>query len=331
MSGSTGGYRQHQGGKSNIFNMLSRKDRSIIVGSCAVVMVTLFLLHSPVIRSPNGLIVQPPVSSPDQLSEDTESHKRSMPLIDKSPLAQLRHLGSVDLPSKGVLEKLNSSTLYKIYHSYLDNINYLCHRRLRMGKVGDGGWEVCDDEDFRPITPCLVYSFGINHDFSFDDDIAKNYRCQVLSFDPSMKVKSHKRSPRVHFYKLGIAGSDKVVMKKGWELRSLSSFKRQFKHTERIIDVLKMDVEGAEWSALPQMVSSGQLSRVRQLFVEFHGAFKARAASVPALKLLEDLHAIGFRKFYVHKNRVCRVKSPDFPVLRTACYEVHYVNINLLE
>ena len=44
--------------------------------------------------------------------------------------------------------------------SYIDNTDYKCRRKLRMGKVGDGGWEVCDDIEFRPMKPCLVYSFG---------------------------------------------------------------------------------------------------------------------------------------------------------------------------
>ena len=45
-------------------------------------------------------------------------------------------------------------------YSYLDNMDYLCHRKLRMGRSGDGGWEVCDDYEYRPIKPCIVYSFG---------------------------------------------------------------------------------------------------------------------------------------------------------------------------
>ncbi|XP_046567499.1 probable methyltransferase-like protein 24 [Haliotis rubra] len=214
------------------------------------------------VRRPSSVIVPPPVVSKGNVDEKTsQSHKRRVPLVDKSPLASLRRLGSLDIPSKDVLDKLNSSRLFKIYHSYLDNTNHMCHRRLRMGRVGDGGWEVCDDEEFRPIAPCLVYSFGINNDFTFDDDVAKYYQCQVLSFDPSMNKESYQRSPLVHFYDLGIAETDRVVPDKGWQLRSLSSLKRQFNHTERIIDVLKMDVESAEWSAMPQLVTSWELNR----------------------------------------------------------------------
>ncbi|VDI18203.1 Hypothetical predicted protein [Mytilus galloprovincialis] len=48
----------------------------------------------------------------------------------------------------------------------------------------DGGWNVCHDKPYRPPVPCLVYSFGINNDFSFDDFIVKTYGCDVHSFDP---------------------------------------------------------------------------------------------------------------------------------------------------
>ncbi|XP_071134989.1 uncharacterized protein [Mytilus edulis] len=48
----------------------------------------------------------------------------------------------------------------------------------------DGGWNVCHDKPYRPPVPCLVYSFGINNDFSFDDFIVKPYGCDVHSFDP---------------------------------------------------------------------------------------------------------------------------------------------------
>ena len=53
----------------------------------------------------------------------------------------------------------NTDVVYVVV-SYLDNTDYQCTRKLRMGKVGDGGWEVCDDYQYRPIKPCIVYSFG---------------------------------------------------------------------------------------------------------------------------------------------------------------------------
>lgn len=36
------------------------------------------------------------------------------------------------------------------------------------------------------------------------------------------------------------------------------------------VDVLKMDIEFSEWSALEDMLDKGHLLHVRQLLVEFH-------------------------------------------------------------
>ena len=34
---------------------------------------------------------------------------------------------------------------------------------------------------------------------------------------------------------------------------------------DAVIDYLKMDIEFAEWEAIPQIISSGMLAKVRQL------------------------------------------------------------------
>lgn len=36
-----------------------------------------------------------------------------------------------------------------------------------MGNIGDGGWEICDDYEYRPIQPCIAYSFGYVKHFPF--------------------------------------------------------------------------------------------------------------------------------------------------------------------
>jgi hypothetical protein len=48
----------------------------------------------------------------------------------------------------------------------------------------DGQKSVCLDDGLKPaINNCLVYSFGIDNEWSFDDDMAK-LGCDVYSFDP---------------------------------------------------------------------------------------------------------------------------------------------------
>ncbi|KAK3793116.1 hypothetical protein RRG08_026136 [Elysia crispata] len=46
-----------------------------------------------------------------------------------------------------------------------------------------GNYQACFDEPYKPSPPCLVYSFGVNNDFRFDDRMAE-LGCQVYSFDP---------------------------------------------------------------------------------------------------------------------------------------------------
>ena len=43
---------------------------------------------------------------------------------------------------------------------YISDLQVGCDRIIRLGEECDGGWDICDDSDFRPDKPCLVYSFG---------------------------------------------------------------------------------------------------------------------------------------------------------------------------
>ena len=88
----------------------------------------------------------------------------------------------------------------------------------------DGHKSVCLDASVAPIYgDCLVYSFGINNQWTFDDAMDQMH-CQVYSFDPSMGVADHNRTDRIHFYSIGLSGEDRddiVVKQKKWKMRTL--------------------------------------------------------------------------------------------------------------
>ncbi|KAK7092068.1 hypothetical protein V1264_009673 [Littorina saxatilis] len=150
-------------------------------------------------------------------------------------LTNLRNYGLVErIPDEATLKTYSGERLSAIYHSYLDNTDIICHRKLRMGNVGDGGWEICDDYEWRPVQPCIIYSFGIGNDFSFDDQSGFIYGCDVYSFDPSMKAKTYKRSDRVMFYSVGIGGEsgDTKTYNGGWVLHSFSNIRQMLNHTK---------------------------------------------------------------------------------------------------
>ena len=131
--------------------------------------------------------------------------------------------------------------------------------------------KVCMDKGLAPVVPCVVYSFGINNEWSFDDHFV-DYGCQVFAFDPSINV-TLDMPPSIHFYQLGLGAedtdSDQVS---GWKLRTLSSLYDTLKleHGNVPIDYLKLDVEQAEWGAIGQILRSGMFDNVKQLGIEIH-------------------------------------------------------------
>src|SRR6218665_2163311 len=81
-----------------------------------------------------------------------------------------------------------------------------------------------------------------------------------------------------------------------------------FFHVQRVIDALKIDIEGGEWPFLRDVVYSDPtgLSNVRQLFIELH---------TPRLRACSDMTAADFAEindymrrlrddldFYLYKN-----------------------------
>ncbi|KAK6962366.1 methyltransferase-like protein 24, partial [Biomphalaria glabrata] len=202
----------------------------------------------------------------------------------------------------------------------------LCRRKFRMGNLGDGGWEVCDDPDVRPRDPCIVYSFGINNDFSFDDDVANVYGCHVYSFDPSMTNMPEvtNRSEKVHFHRIGLDGRT-YVNAMNWPLYTLQDIRKKLGHQRDAIDVIKIDIENSEWPAIPEMAESGAFDKVKQLLLEYHVEKTDRNFLLPKLKAIQLVEKAGFKKFYAHKNPACIFSFKGFPVVRTKCYELHYL------
>ena len=141
--------------------------------------------------------------------------------------------------------------------------------------------------------PCVVYSFGINDDWSFDKDASDTYGCQVHGFDPSPHGLASKEAfeaatTKRKYHAWGLGATD-TVHKPGevpfrwpgigymahtntlpWHLKTVSTTMHELGHAK--ITVLKMDVEGAEWYAVQDMVKSNLISgkKIKQFCVELH-------------------------------------------------------------
>ncbi|XP_045211123.2 probable methyltransferase-like protein 24 isoform X2 [Mercenaria mercenaria] len=249
--------------------------------------------------------------------------------IDTPFIKQVRKNETVILPEVATLEALSGEELAVLYHRYIENLQYMCKRKVRLGQIDDGGWDICDEDRFRLTEEsCIVYSFGINNDFSFDEAVTKYYGCEVHSFDPSMNMDDFTKG-KIHFHNLGISARDEVTDDK-WNLLRYNSIRSKLGHKKNI-SVLKMDIEIYEWEVLPDIISTGDLAGTYNLVVEFHLAMSSpeqgKDKYLPALKLLKSLYDHGYRIFWTHQNKWCQFVSKCKQELRTNCHEVNFVKI----
>ena len=135
----------------------------------------------------------------------------------------------------------------------------------------DGQMAVCIDPQVAPIpNECLIYSFGINNDWSFEEQM-ELYGCDVYAFDSTMKMKRHDHSRKIHFYDWGLSDRDEISSSDNLTYHSLSTIQEYLGHQNKTIDYLKIDTEGSEWRILRHMLETGILTnKVRQLGMESH-------------------------------------------------------------
>ena len=179
------------------------------------------------------------------------------------------------------------------------------------------------------VPPCVVYSFGIAYNWIFDDFmIAKG--CNVFSFDPSMDMKKHKRHVNHLFEPIGIGPmsgmhTGKSTLyggKTNYSVLSLQDMMQRFNHTH--IDMIRMDVESAEWDVLQSWTEKNMWERIDQLLLEIHmyGDEHMHAdalMNVPMTlfhvarnlwnnkRIIHDMtqvYELGFRKAGVHRKTV---------------------------
>lgn len=163
---------------------------------------------------------------------------------------------------------------------------------VRIGS-GYGGWNVIS-ENIRP--ECVVYSFGVGEDASFDVGMIQKFGVKIHAFDPTPKsiewVKRQGFPTAFVMHEYGIASFDGTVRfnppekadqvshtlldKPSTEARAivvpvkkLTTIMKELGHDK--IDILKMDIEGAEYDVLEDLLKSE--IRPAQLLVEFHHRF----------------------------------------------------------
>ena len=168
----------------------------------------------------------------------------------------------------------NDFNVYDFLHQFVQNPHHsFCNELKRFGgqfnlgcKFTDGSKFVCMDDLFLDILngECLIYSFGIADDWSFED-VMDNLGCKVYALDGSVEF-PEQRGNSIHFEKVWV--SYETVENKN--RKSFESLLRDNGHESTRISYLKMDIEGNELKCLPAWLKSGILDNIQQIGFEFH-------------------------------------------------------------
>jgi len=165
----------------------------------------------------------------------------------------------------------------------------------------------------------IVYSCGVGDDASFDLEIIDKYGCDVWAFDPTIKsiewVASQRWPEQFNFVPWGVIGKDKEipfykpynpehvshsVLDRGTEnflvqMYSLDTISFILKHKK--IDVLKLDIEGAEYDIIEHFPSIP----IEQITLEFHHFFPNVSIEETA-GAVEKILSMGYQIFHKSSN-----------------------------
>lgn len=184
---------------------------------------------------------------------------------------------------------------------------------------GEEGWVVCPEAIDQAS---VVYSFGVGRNADWDLAMIERFGVTVHAFDPtpeSIRWAGEQQLPHeFRFHDYGISNFDGVSQfyppkRPGGhyseeqrkhtkpedetvpgQVHRLSTIMRQKKH-ERV-DVLKLDVEGSEFEAIPDILQEGM--PIGQLLVEIHYHYPSRSFS-DGMKLIESIKRSGMCCYHV--------------------------------
>lgn len=159
-----------------------------------------------------------------------------------------------------------------------ERLMYIPEPRARTS--GDGGKWVCDVPLIQKGSgSCLVYSFGSHGDYSFEVGVSNALQCEIHTFDP-FTLGTKPSNENIHTHPWGLSLYDSITPRLKWwndeakSMRSLSSIKVALGHSNRDIDLLKVDVDGVEFGIFDNEEFWDGLRRngvvFKQLLIEIH-------------------------------------------------------------
>lgn len=182
----------------------------------------------------------------------------------------------------------------------------------------EGGWTINPQGLNRNS---VIYSFGVGDDISFDLSLIEKYKVIIHAFDPTPKslgwVKEQKIPRNLKIHPWGLAAFDgksvfllpqkagfvsfrmgnQIPQSEGVSLPvfRLRTLMKRLGHTK--IDILKMDIEGAEYAVIEDILKSKIC--IGQILVEFHHRFK-EFNKKDTEKVVDLLNRKGYKIFHIN-------------------------------
>ena len=169
----------------------------------------------------------------------------------------------------------------------------------------------------------VIYSFGVGDNVAWDLAMIQRFGAQVHAFDPTPRsidwVARQTLPIQFHFFPFGLSNFDGLLdfypprktagthysqQPRGFrascgppvqgQVFRLATIMNRLGHTR--LDVLKMDIEGSEFEAVPDLIHAGIC--VDQLLVEIHYHFPSRSFQ-QGVALIGQLKAYGMDCIYI--------------------------------
>ncbi len=185
------------------------------------------------------------------------------------------------MPSLNIAKRLSNKVRTQLFH--LAGRDPVTHERLArradMLRIGSryGGWSIPAS---KLGAGSICYCVGCGEDITFDLGLINRFGCDVFGFDPTPRAMAHVKShavPKYIFSPLGLwEATDRLKfyvpvnpehvshsllnLQKTTEyievpVERLSSIMKRHGHTH--LDLLKLDIEGAEYKVLDSIIEDG--------------------------------------------------------------------------
>ncbi|MEI6646568.1 MAG: FkbM family methyltransferase [bacterium] len=203
-------------------------------------------------------------------------------------------------------------------------IQISCAREL-VG-VGAGAWTICPDYLNKES---IVYSLGIGTDISFDLALIDRYKVNVFAFDPTPRslvwLKNQTVPELFHLVEWGVHNVDGFARfiqlvedqyaismstnsdsAESFQVHRLKTIMEKFGH--RQIDLLKINIEGGEYSVLEDLL--GSQVNVAQIVVEFHHRLPGHKLSQTE-ETVNELNRHGYKIFNITNGKEYSFIKPE--------------------